>query len=170
VYFSAVTGAPQEGHAPLTKHNPRGMRPSRKMTRSQKKWKPLHQCRRNWASFATSQSLWLTLNECSIAPRDEHCEWIFCELEKCRIANRRTPGNAKPIKGKLSFLLQSLFETSRAMALSRVLRCHESHGVTLLTRTQGRAILPQHHPREGHAPLTKDNARSACTTTRSHLD
>ena len=83
----------------------------------------------------------------------------------------RTPGNAKSIKGKLSFLLSSLFgRIGRAMALSRVLRCYESHGVTLLTRTQGREILPQHHPREGHAPLTKDNARSACTTKRSHLD
>jgi len=55
----------------------------------------------------------------------------LCELERCRIANRLTPGNAKSIKGKLSFLLQSLFgRIGRAMALPLVLRCHESHGVT----------------------------------------
>ena len=81
--------------------------------------------------FATS--LWLTLTECSIAPRDECCEWILCELERCRIANSRTPGNAKSIKGKLSSLLQSLcgrMGRTVTMALSLVLRCHESHGVT----------------------------------------
>ena len=102
----------------------KGMRPSRKMTRFLKRngspctsaggtGRRLRLLRvsglRNWVSFAISQSLWLTLTECSIAPRDERCEWILCELERCRIANRLTPGNAKSIKGKLSFLLQSLF-------------------------------------------------------------
>jgi len=37
MYFLAVPGAPQEGHAPLTKDNRRGMRPSRKMTCSLKR-------------------------------------------------------------------------------------------------------------------------------------
>jgi len=69
----------------------------------------------------------------SVAPQDEGCEWILCdsELERCRITNRITPGNAKSIKGKLSFLLQSLSgRIGRAMALPLILRCHESHGIT----------------------------------------
>jgi len=72
-----------------------------------------------------------TARVCALAPKEDRCDWILAELDRCSRSNRLTPGNAKSVKGKLSFLLQSLFgRIGRAMTLPLVLRCHEKHGAT----------------------------------------